>query len=100
MHIANNLLFINAAHILWSFNIRKAKDAQGNVITPSATNYHDTGLIVYVLRSPSPEGIFRLIADRLIVSRFISRPHLWEVDIIPRGPEVLQIAKERFAKGI
>ncbi|KAF5343051.1 hypothetical protein D9758_011135 [Tetrapyrgos nigripes] len=74
MHIANNLLFINAATILWAFNIRKAKDAQGNEITPSATNYHDTGLIV--------------------------RPHLWEVEIIPRSPEVLDMARERFAKGV
>lgn len=98
MHIANNLLFINAAHILWSFNIRKAKDAQGNEITPSATNYHDTGLIVCVLRSAESE--LGLATDVLNISRVISRPHLWEVDIIPRSPEVLQIAKERFAKGI
>lgn len=99
MHIANNLMFINAAHILWSFNIRKAKDAQGNEITPSATNYHDTGLIVCVLLSAASE-LEELATDVLMVSLVISRPHLWEVDIIPRGPEVLQVAKERFAKGI
>ncbi|KAJ7081460.1 cytochrome P450 [Mycena crocata] len=74
MHIANNLLFINVANILWSFNIVRAKDANGNEIVPSATNYHDTELIV--------------------------RPHLWKVDIVPRGPEPLKIAKDRFSRGV
>ncbi len=46
MHIANNLIFIATAHLLWGFNIRKAKDEKGEDITPSASDYHDTGLIV------------------------------------------------------
>lgn len=35
VHIAHNSLFINIARILWGFNIRKSKDANGDVIEPS-----------------------------------------------------------------
>lgn len=46
MHIANNLLFISVSNLLWSFNISKAKDSDGKTITPSDSDYHDSGLVV------------------------------------------------------
>lgn len=37
---------INAANILWAFDIRKAKDASGNEITPDPNDMLDEGLAV------------------------------------------------------
>ena len=34
MHLAQNSLYINMARVLWAFNIKRAKDANGNEIKP------------------------------------------------------------------
>ncbi|THH22507.1 hypothetical protein EUX98_g8187 [Antrodiella citrinella] len=44
--VANNTLMINLATMLWAFDIVKAKDANGNEITPDKDNMHDEGLVV------------------------------------------------------
>ncbi|KAJ3563358.1 hypothetical protein NP233_g8993 [Leucocoprinus birnbaumii] len=43
---ANQSLFIDFALLLWTFNIEKARDEQGNEITPSLTDVVDAGVTV------------------------------------------------------
>ncbi|KAG6853456.1 hypothetical protein C0991_004243 [Blastosporella zonata] len=43
---ANQSLFIDFALLLWTFNIEKARDDQGNEITPSLTDVVDAGVTV------------------------------------------------------
>ncbi|KAG6907102.1 hypothetical protein DXG01_010515 [Tephrocybe rancida] len=43
---ATQSLFIDFALLLWAFNIEKARDAQGNEITPSLTDVVDAGVTV------------------------------------------------------
>ncbi|TCD61911.1 hypothetical protein EIP91_007725 [Steccherinum ochraceum] len=44
--VANSTLLINIATLLWAFDIVKAKDAQGNDITPNPDDFHDEGLVI------------------------------------------------------
>lgn len=46
MHIANNLLFVNVANVLWGYDVKKALDEFGKAITPSAMDFEDGGLVV------------------------------------------------------
>ncbi|EJD00110.1 cytochrome P450 [Fomitiporia mediterranea MF3/22] len=46
VYFAQQSLFINFAQFLWAFNIEKARDAQGNEITPSLTEVIDAGVTV------------------------------------------------------
>ncbi|KAH8107810.1 cytochrome P450 [Cristinia sonorae] len=39
--VTNNTLFLNIATLLWAFNIQKAKDKNGTVITPDVNNFVD-----------------------------------------------------------
>lgn len=43
---ASQSLFIDFALLLWTFNIEKARDHQGNEITPSLTDVVDAGVTV------------------------------------------------------
>ncbi|KAJ7577362.1 cytochrome P450 [Mycena floridula] len=45
-HVANNSLFIWMASLIWCFNIRPGKDAQGNDVVPDPMNSVDEGLVV------------------------------------------------------
>lgn len=46
--MGSNALAMNAASLIWAFNINKAKDANGKEITPDADAVLDEGLAVYV----------------------------------------------------
>ena len=46
--VANQSLFMDFATLLWAFNVEKARDVNGQVITPSRTEVIDEGLVVYV----------------------------------------------------
>lgn len=46
--MANQSLFMDFATLLWAFNVEKARDVNGQVITPSRTEVIDEGLVVYV----------------------------------------------------
>ena len=46
MYLANQALFIDFASMLWAFNIERACDSSGNLITPSRTDIVDEGLVV------------------------------------------------------
>ncbi|KAJ7843627.1 cytochrome P450 [Mycena olivaceomarginata] len=46
LSVANQSLFIDMAYLVWALNIRKAKDSDGNPITPSRTDEIDDGLVV------------------------------------------------------
>ena len=48
---ANQALYINITTMLWAFDIGKAKDADGHLITPSRTECVDDGLAVYAIVS-------------------------------------------------
>ncbi|KAJ7810241.1 cytochrome P450, partial [Mycena olivaceomarginata] len=46
LSVANQSLFIDMAYLVWALNIRKAKDSDGNPITPSRTDEIEDGLVV------------------------------------------------------
>ena len=46
MHIANQVLFIDVASLLWAVSIEKAVGADGKPIVPSRTECVDEGLVV------------------------------------------------------
>ncbi|KAJ7852657.1 cytochrome P450 [Mycena olivaceomarginata] len=46
LSVVNQTLFIDMAYLVWALNIRKAKDSDGNPITPSRTDEIDDGLVV------------------------------------------------------
>lgn len=48
LYLYSNALAINAAHIVWAFNIRKCTDSYGNQVTPDPNALLDEGLAVYV----------------------------------------------------
>ncbi|KAJ3558639.1 hypothetical protein NM688_g803 [Phlebia brevispora] len=45
-HYAYRSLFITISSMIWAFDIRKAKDAEGNEVTPSVTELVDEGVSV------------------------------------------------------
>ncbi|KAI9875810.1 MAG: hypothetical protein M1830_007955, partial [Pleopsidium flavum] len=54
MHIAERSLFLGISRMLWAFNFEKAKDADGNEITPDMNKLTE-GL--FVLPQPFPAKI-------------------------------------------
>ncbi|PPQ98484.1 hypothetical protein CVT26_013885 [Gymnopilus dilepis] len=48
----NQTLFITIATILWSMNLQKAKDSDGNIVVPSRDDFVDAG--ISVLPTPFP----------------------------------------------
>ena len=48
-HFANQSLFIAIATMLWSLDIKPAVDAMGKLIIPSKSEWHDEGLVMWVL---------------------------------------------------
>ncbi|KAJ7446023.1 cytochrome P450 [Mycena galericulata] len=45
LNVANQSLFIDMAYLVWALNIRKTKDSEGKLITPSPTDEIDDGLV-------------------------------------------------------
>lgn len=70
VHVAERSLYINIARVLWGFDIRKKKDADGAIIEP----------------------------DMAMVRGFLSVPKAFECEIVPRTPEHATKIKEEFAE--
>ena len=43
--LANQALFMDIATILWAFNIEKAQNSQGDLVTPSSDGILDEGVL-------------------------------------------------------
>lgn len=48
LNLANQMLFIDIATILWALNIDRANGSDGNPIIPSRHDFIDTGIVVLV----------------------------------------------------
>ncbi|PPQ65061.1 hypothetical protein CVT26_015757 [Gymnopilus dilepis] len=82
--LANQMLFINVAVMLWALNIKKATDSEGNFIVPSPADFVDTGIVVFVF--PLTSKVCSLI--RLCLE---SSPAPFKCKFSPRFPNALSI---------
>ncbi|KAH8089922.1 cytochrome P450 [Cristinia sonorae] len=68
-HVANNTILLNLATILWAFDIQKARDANGELVTPDPDKQVDEGIVVVPADFPAsfvirdPDGFQRALAQ-------------------------------------
>jgi len=65
---ANNTIFMTIATVLWAFNIEKAKDGNGDLVSPDPNNCIDEGLVVRpayfpCLFTPRSEDVSEMLAQ-------------------------------------
>ncbi len=90
-HLANDLLFICTARVLWAVTLERAQDKNGKELLPDTNAFVDNGIITLV---PLPVVQFWDIAEFFVCSH----PAPYDCIISPRFPEVLPILAEESGR--